>query len=342
MAFAVTSAVQQRSETMTSLSSRLHEALRGGTTGLVSYVAARAGEGIDAAAWADFLVRYMTAAAESAHEITAALHGHPLEGHVRPLLDHASSYVQNVNDEIPDNIGPLGLLDDSCVVLVTLETLREIAQLPTCDSLVHANVVVRTLLGTDIDTRLMQSITAARNEVLLKTLTSLDAIVALFTTDAAQMAMNLPAPVIPFPSERSSTVAGTTVHSSASHSGSATLSTVAQQVVGHWQWEYYYSSSGFSASTYVVRTLASDGRFSERSRSTASSVYHNSDGSYAGGVSADTGVGPDERGTWAYDGNVLTCHYDDGSYGEWNVTLDGSAMLTVPTSGGERRLWTRL
>jgi len=327
---------------MTSLSSRLHEALRGGTTGLVSYVAARAGEGIDAAAWADFLVRYMTAAAESAHEITAALHGHPLEDHVRPILDHASSYVQNVNDEIPDNIGPLGLLDDSCVVLVTLETLREIAQLPTCDSLVHANVVVRTLLGTEIDTRLMQSITTARNEVLLKTLTSLDAIIALFATDAAQMAMNLPAPNIPFPTERSAQSATTTTYSSTPRSEHSNLSAAAQQLVGHWQWEYYYSSSGFSASTYIVRTLASDGRFSERSRSTASSVYHNNDGSYAGGVSADTGVGPDERGTWTFDGNVLTCHYDDGSYGEWNVTLDGSAMLTVPTSGGERRLWTRL
>lgn len=59
--------------------------------------------------------------------------------------------------------------------------------------------------------------------------------------------------------------------------------------------------------------LGADARFVRASRSIASFEFSDSMGNWAGSSSVDSGLSPDERGSWNADGRHLHLRFDDGT-----------------------------
>lgn len=108
-------------------------------------------------------------------------------------------------------------------------------------------------------------------------------------------------------------------------------------LAGHWVYEEFYSG-GHSE---LHMALLSDGRCLRSARSMVSVTFNDGMGNWAGHMGATSGLAPDEHGEWSCNSGLLSLDMADGSAYEYRVSLSGSSMVTVNTTGGSRRLWTR-
>lgn len=146
----------------------------------------------------------------------------------------------------------------------------------------------------------------------------------------------LPAPVFalrPLPGEGSPPA----VQPPAPASSGRSLNAGERGLAGHWVYEEFYS--GGHVELHMV--LGTDGRCLRSSRSMASINFHDSMGQWAGHMGASAGLSAGERGQWTLVGDVLTLEMADDSIYEYRVVLSGASMVSVNTSDGARRLWTR-
>jgi uncharacterized membrane protein YkvA (DUF1232 family) len=324
---------------MSTLRSLVEATLAQDSTTLASLVRSKMGPSVDHAAWTAFLADYLREATTAAEALATVAAGHPLEAKVRPFLDHIASYVADPDDAVPDREGAIGLLDDACVVLVCIEALHALMNLPADQHLIAANTLVRALLGEAIDGGIRAAVQELQQRVVLATLSDLTMLEMLVAgaVSGEPVAMPIPTPTFRFPAPASAPATAAAPGTAIARDGAAAA------LVGVWEYAEIYISSGFNASTYVTRVLAADGRFSVRSRSQASQTHRNSDGSWAGTTDAETGGSPDERGRWSYDGQVLQLDHDDGTQHRLAVELGQRSHLTWPVAGGgTRKLWQRV
>jgi hypothetical protein len=123
--------------------------------------------------------------------------------------------------------------------------------------------------------------------------------------------------------------------------GGRLLSPAEQRLTGHWVHSASSLSGDFQARAELHMVLLADGRLARTRKSVAFSSLRDSSGNWSGSLDAFSALGRDERGRWSADGVLLTLDMEDGSAYEYRYTQDGSGMVTVNTTGGERRYWTR-
>jgi uncharacterized membrane protein YkvA (DUF1232 family) len=330
---------------MTSLRSLVDAALSEGTGSLAQLLEGKLAAGVEPAPWVEFLADYLRKAVVAAEALAAAAEGHPLAGKVQPFLAHIAAYAAEPEDAVPDRHGAVGLLDDACVVMLCIETLRRLMNQPEDANLTVANTIVRALLGEAIDARLRETVQGIEQRVAIETLTDLPGLFRLFA-GAAQgqsLTIEIPTPTFAIPQvaavsgNADATAAGTPVGS-----GEA-----AAFLVGLWEHSSYYSSGGFGGGIYRTRAFGADGRFAQRQRASASQTHTYSDGSWAGQTNgltgADADIGPEDRGRWSYDGALLRLDYDNGEWRVLRVTRGDGSHMTEPVNGtGSRVVWQRL
>lgn len=115
------------------------------------------------------------------------------------------------------------------------------------------------------------------------------------------------------------------------------------RLVGCWEYSTFTSSGGFSVSSVRTRVLRQDGRFVEAGQSAASMTHRDLTGRETGRTSADSGVSPEERGTWRTQGAVLRLDWDSGYYATYSFELGSEGVLLTPIApAGDARYWARI
>ena len=115
------------------------------------------------------------------------------------------------------------------------------------------------------------------------------------------------------------------------------------RLVGCWEYSKYTSTGDFTFSSVRTRVLRQDGRFVEAGQSAASMTHRDLTGRDTGRTSADSGVSPEERGTWQTQGNALRLDWDSGHYATYSFELGSEGLLLTPiTPAGEAKYWARI
>lgn len=105
------------------------------------------------------------------------------------------------------------------------------------------------------------------------------------------------------------------------------LSAAERALVGNWVFTDFYFSGGFSARTEIFLFLAADGHFTRTAASAANLLHRDSSGNYLGETAARSGLSPDQRGTWTFNGRALSLQYDDKDSASYSVERSGASML---------------
>lgn len=105
------------------------------------------------------------------------------------------------------------------------------------------------------------------------------------------------------------------------------LNDMEHALVGNWVFTDFYFSGSFSARTEIFLLLATDGHFTRTTASAANMLHRDNAGNYLGATAAHSGLSPNQRGTWSFNGRMLSLQYDDQDRGSYSVQRDGSSML---------------
>lgn len=105
------------------------------------------------------------------------------------------------------------------------------------------------------------------------------------------------------------------------------LNTAERALTGNWVFTDFYFSGSFSARTEIFLLLGADGHFTRTTASAANMLHRDASGNYLGATAAESGLSPDHRGTWAFNGRTLSLQYDDKDSASYSVERDGASML---------------
>jgi hypothetical protein len=113
-----------------------------------------------------------------------------------------------------------------------------------------------------------------------------------------------------------------------------------ERLIGTWTHQQHTFGGDTTLTTYRYRVFGPDGRFGDLARSTVTTTFRDSSGSWAGWSDAATKLEPSKRGTWATIGPNLLLRRDDGGALDYRYELGGDSLLLIPARG-ENELWKR-